>query len=623
MAWPNDKSTLFSDYMESLAMCGIFGALSDQPVADTLVTGLSRLEYRGYDSAGIATIESGRLQRLCAVGKVEALAKAVSDTAPTGTIGIAHTRWATHGAPCERNSHPHMAPGVAVVHNGIIENHACLRSDLQTKGCAFKSETDTETIPWLVSRNLDRGMSPDKALRAAAGKLEGAYAVGMMSERHPERIFTVKKASPLVAAVGANGSYLSSDPNALAGLAREAVCLEDGDQIELLRDRLIIRDSSGRTANRQTVPIAADIRTLGKGGFEHYMRKEIDEQPLIAAAIAEFYDRAGAYAAFDRIDLAKLERLSIIACGTSYYAALVAKRWFEAFAGLPTDVQIASEHRYAPQVPHRGRAASLFISQSGETADTLASFEREQAAGTTTIAVVNEVASTLGREAGICLPILAGQEIGVASTKAFTAQLLVLGWLALHLAEKRGIAGIDVERERSALRGVGHLMQQAMQCEGQLSEIAREELTATSSLFVARGPLYPLALEGALKLKEISYIHAEGFPAGELKHGPIALVDEFMPIVALANSGDFLTKMKSNLQEIAARKGRIILIGDTQATAQVQDIVKRTVTIPQSPEIIEPVIAAIPLQLLAYHAANSRGLDVDRPRNLAKSVTVE
>ena len=604
-------------------MCGIFGALGDKPVGDTLVEGLSRLEYRGYDSAGIATIEDGDIRRLCSVGKVAALREAVASAPPLGTAGIAHTRWATHGEPSETNSHPHLAPGVAVVHNGIIENHGDLRKDLQAGGCAFKSETDTETIPWLVSRNMDRGLAPQQALRAAAARLEGAYAVGMLSEREPNRIFAIKKASPLVAAIGSGGSYISSDANALSGFAREAVCLEDGDQIELTPDQIIIRDAAGRTANRRTIKIAENLGEHGMGGFAHYMRKEIEEQPAIAQAIADYYSRPDAFSAFNALDLVNLDRLTIVACGTSYYAAMVAKRWFELYAGLPTDVQIASEHRYAPQLPVRGREASLFISQSGETADTLASFHREAAAGMATIAVVNEVASTLAREADICLPLMAGREVGVASTKAFTAQLLVLSWLALHVAEKRGIAGIDVTPPRLALQSVSKVMLETLACEDQLAGIARCELISKSAIFVARGPLYPLALEGALKLKEISYIHAEGFAAGELKHGPIALVDETMPVIALANSGEYLIKAASNFQEIAARKGRITLIGDAKAAARVEDFATATVTIPACAEIIEPVIAAIPLQLLAYHAANARGLDVDRPRNLAKSVTVE
>ena len=603
-------------------MCGIFAAISDEPVAAVLVEGLKRLEYRGYDSAGVAMIDDDGLKRVCAVGKVAELEHRMEAEPFPGHIGIAHTRWATHGSPSEINSHPHMANGIAVVHNGIVENHTELRRRLKRQGCAFLSETDTEVIPWLISRAVSNGAGPSNAIRSLGDEIEGSYAVAVLTDSDPNVLFAKRHGSPLVAALGPHGGYLSSDISALAGLADEAIILSDDDQVELRRDAIAVFDKTGRPVTRPRLPIEAAGNDFDKGGYPHYMLKEIHDQPAVARNIATRYDRTDFISEQVTLDFNQVDRLHMIACGTSYYACQVAKRWFAEIAGLSADVELASEHRYEPIVTDNLREAAILVSQSGETADTLASLEKLKGLRIPTIGIVNQQVSTLARDADFFLPLLAGAEIGVASTKAFTAQLLVLARLVAHAAEQRGhrTAGKRLVR---ALNDVPKAFEAVLHTEDAIVAVAETLAKANSALFIGRGALYPLAMEGALKLKEISYIHAEGFAAGELKHGPIALVDRSTPIVALAPSGDLFPKLASNIREIAARKGKIIVVGDRKALLALSDVATSSLTLPGCEELIQPIIAAIPLQLLAYHVAVARGFDIDRPRNLAKSVTVE
>jgi glucosamine--fructose-6-phosphate aminotransferase (isomerizing) len=591
-------------------------------VTDVLIEGLKRLEYRGYDSAGIATIESSGLDRICAVGKVANLATRLSNGQLRGHVGIAHTRWATHGRPSEANSHPHTAPGVAVVHNGIIENHRELRDELSGLGCKFRSETDTEVVPWLVHQAFASGKSTDDALRAATTRLEGSYALATISERSPDRIHATRRGSPLVVAVGERGSYVSSDPSSLAGLASEAICLEDGDFATVTRGNVTIVDSSGRSAMRRTIQVDSSEGTLHRGSYEHFMLKEIHEQPSLARLLTERYEERSAFKRLG-LDFVGVERIRIVACGSSYYAGLMAKRWFEELSGIEVEVSIASEFRYSPMPRHVSGELALFISQSGETADTLASHDRASDAGLKTVGLVNQQASTLGRIAKVVVPLLAGPEVGVASTKAFLAQLLVFARMAIAAAHDRRESSTRLRGFEKALRLVPDQLDRLLRDEDAVKDCARAVRTAQNAIFIARGPLLPLALEGALKLKEISYIHAEGMAAGELKHGPIALVDEAMPVFALATTGDLLQKVASNIREVAARGGRITLVGDQPAIKMLSDVTADSIALPQTHELAQPILAAAPLQLLAYHVALQRGLDVDRPRNLAKSVTVE
>ena len=603
-------------------MCGIFAAVSDKPVADILVQGLKRLEYRGYDSAGVAMLDAHGLQRYCAVGKVTELEKSLVGADLPSHIGIAHTRWATHGAPSKANSHPHIAGGVAVVHNGIIENHRELRRKLKQQGCSFLSETDSEVIPWLISRSVATGAPAARALDALEGEVDGSYAIAVLTEGDDSVLHAAKRGSPLVAAIGPAGGYLSSDISALAGLALEAVVLSDGDRVELRRDTISLFDKNGRAVSRPRLAVDSSSVGFDKGGFDHYMRKEIEEQPPVARVIASAYDDGGYLDRNLSLDFNQIDRLRMLACGSSYYACMAAKHWFADIAGLSAEVDLASEYRYAPLVSDRLREAAVLVSQSGETADTLASLEKLKHLGVPTIGIVNRQVSTLARDADYMLPLLAGVEIGVASTKAFLAQLLVLARLAVHAAEQRGRRAAAA-RLRAALAQAPQVIEAALHNETAILRAAEVLAGASSALFVGRGPMFPLAMEGALKLKEISYIHAEGFAAGELKHGPIALVDSQTPVVALAPSGDLFAKVASNIREIAARKGRIVLLGDRKALLELSDVATASLTLPACDELIQPIVACVPLQLLAYHVALMHGLDIDRPRNLAKSVTVE
>lgn len=605
-------------------MCGIFGAVAERPVADILVEGLRRLEYRGYDSAGVATLEQDGLRRLCAVGRVESLAGRVAAEQPRGNIGIAHTRWATHGRPNERNSHPHLAPGVAIVHNGIVENHRSLRAELSAQGCKLRSDTDTEVIPWLVSRRVAEGATVPAALREADRTLQGAYAVAALHEGTQDTMYGLRRGSPLVAAVGAGGGYLASDANALAGLADHAVCLEDGDLAKVSRDRLAVFDVNGNPVDRRVIHVDRNASVLDLDGYAHYMLKEIYEQPRVAGLINDRYQEQGVLSNFLPLPPQRIRRITMIACGTSYYAASVAKRWFEQLAHIRTDIEIASEYRYRPLPPAESGELAILISQSGETADTLACLHRLKAAGCATLGLVNVVHSSLARDADSFIPLLAGVENGVASTKAFIAQLMVLARLAVDLAGRRKTLGQgEILGALKSLDQLPSTIAATLHNESAVQTLAESFRSARSALFVGRGALFPIALEGALKLKETSYIHAEGFPAGELKHGPIALIEEGTPVVALACSGELLDKTGSNIREIAARGARVTVVGDRAGILSLMDVAVGALTIPSCDELVQPIVATLPLQLLAYHVAVQRGVDVDRPRNLAKSVTVE
>jgi glucosamine--fructose-6-phosphate aminotransferase (isomerizing) len=603
-------------------MCGIFGAVLQEPVSDALIEGLKRLEYRGYDSAGIATLETNGLSRTCAVGKVARLEACVDDTRHRGRVGIAHTRWATHGQPSDRNAHPHIAADVAVVHNGIVENYRELRSELSAGGCKFRSETDTEVIPWLISRELDLGSEPARAVEMASARLEGSYAVAAMIERAPDMLFALRRGSPLAIGFGPDGAYVASDPLALAGYATQALVLEDGDSAVVRHDTAEIRDATGRRAHRRLIEVATRELGVDKGKYSHFMLKEIHEQPAVAGLILRNYAHSGAIAEALDFDFARVNRIRLVACGSSRYAAMLAKRWFEEYAALPCEVAIASEYRYDPLPPAVRGEMAILISQSGETADTIAALERLRERRIPTLGLVNQEASTLARKADFHLPLLAGPEIGVASTKAFLAQLVVAARLALFAAEVRGTSK-NCERLAEALSTLPELIAATLHNEPAAMAVAGQLAGARNALFIGRGPLYPVAMEGALKLKEISYIHAEGFAAGELKHGPIALVEADTPIVALATSGDLFAKTVSNIREVTARGGKLIVLGDRQALLNMSDIPHDALTIPRCDPLLQPIIASVPLQLLAYHVALLRGADVDKPRNLAKSVTVE
>lgn len=602
-------------------MCGIFARVAAEPVADTLIEGLKRLEYRGYDSAGIATLEQGGISRICTVGKVEALEAAVRSGPPKGSIGIGHTRWATHGAPSERNAHPHIAPGVAVVHNGIIENHRELRQGLSDLGATFRSETDSEVIPWMISHHMASGAKTMDALRKAGEDMKGAFAVAALTESEPDTLHALRRGSPLAVGFGDKGAALASDPNALAGFAREAFMLEDGDSAELSRSGVDIRNAQGEKVHRQIVTIDESALTTGSDGYAHHMLKEIHEQPQVIQRILSTYGSTGSILGRLTFDFRRVTRITLIACGTSYLAASLARRWFQEIAGIAAEVAIASEFRYEPLAPVQPGEIAIVISQSGETADTVGAMHRLKERGVPVLGLVNQAGSTIAREADCHIPLLAGPEIGVASTKAFVAQLTVLARIVLAAAQRRGHSGVSILH--SALVRVPDSVSAVLHNEPAVMDVAQRVLQARSALFVGRGHLYPVALEGALKMKETSYIHAEGFAAGELKHGPIALVDSTTPIFALASSGPLFEKCASNIREIAARGGRIVLVGDRAALLALSDVATHALTVPHCPDFVQPIISTIPLQLLAYHVAVQRGLDVDRPRNLAKSVTVE
>ena len=607
-------------------MCGIIGLVNGNSVVPDLLAGLRRLEYRGYDSSGIAVGLDQLLEKRRAKGKLNNLEAMLADDPIDGRNGIAHTRWATHGAPTAENAHPHATDLVAVVHNGIIENFRELRSELEASGHQFSSQTDTEVIPHLITHYLDTGMSEEGATQAAIGRLRGAYALGVMFAGDDSRLIAARRGSPLVLGHADNATYLASDALALGGQANELTYLDEGDWAVLEQHRSEVRDHEGHRARRARRPVGQASVAVGKGAYRHFMEKEIHEQPqVIRHTLAHYLDSDSGRVQLPMLPFAltALTRLTIVACGTSYYSGAVAKYWFERLAGLPVDVDIASEFRYR-DAPLASGGAAVFISQSGETADTLAAMRYAREQGQHILAVVNVEESSMAREADVVLPTLAGPEIGVASTKAFTTQLTVLASLALALAEARGrVDDIEANHLAEALRSVPTLMERLLGDLDHYPDVARQFANARSALFIGRGSAYPIAMEGALKLKEISYIHAEGFGAGELKHGPIALIDDQVPVVVIAPFDDLFEKTVSNLQEVRARGGQVILVSDATGLASAGDDACATLEIPDCAPLVQPLLSILPLQLLAYHVATQRGTDVDQPRNLAKSVTVE
>lgn len=607
-------------------MCGIVGILGSHEVAPIILDALKRLEYRGYDSAGIATINDGALDRRRAVGKLVELSDLLVHDPLPGKSGIGHTRWATHGAANVQNAHPHRAGPVAVVHNGIIENFRDLREELERKGYAFETDTDTETVVALTAKNLESGMSPKDAAFATIDRLDGAFALAFLFEGEADLMIAARKGSPLAIGHGNGEMYVGSDALSLAPMTNQVTYLAEGDRAVLTRDGATIWDEAGNRANRPVQTISFEVTSAEKGAFSHFMAKEIAEQPTVLGnAIRHFLDETGRRIAIPEgePDFTRADRLVMVACGTAYLACSVAKYWFEKLARLPVEIDIASEFRYR-EPPVTKDTVSLFVSQSGETADTLAALRYCVERTDQTIGVVNVAESTISRECGLSLPIMAGIEIGVASTKAFTCQLVTLAALAITAARQRGrIDKIEEERLVDELKGLPALINTALAGEDKITAAARKIAKAEDVLFLGRGQMYPLALEGALKLKEISYIHAEGYAAGELKHGPIALVDKKVPIVVIAPSDPLFDKTASNMQEVMAREGRVLLITDAKGAKLAGKDAWRTLVMPDAPLMFAPILYAVPVQLLAYHAALFKGTDVDQPRNLAKSVTVE
>ncbi len=608
-------------------MCGIVGILGRGPVAEQLVDSLKRLEYRGYNSAGVATLEGDHLERRRAEGKLKNLEARLKAEPLTGHTGIGHTRWATHGKPTENNAHPHATDNVAVVHNGIIENFRELRQMLEKQGATFSSETDTETVAHLVNSYLLKGASPQEAVKASLPQLRGAFALAFVFKGHGNLMIGARKGSPLAIGHGDGEMYLGSDAIALAPFTDTISYLEDGDWVVLTREGGVIYDAQGAVVDRDVLKSGASSFLVDKANYRHFMAKEIHEQPeVVGHTMARYVDMATERVSLPLslpFDFKDIQRISIVACGTASYAGYVAKYWFERLARVPVELDVASEFRYR-EAPLRKGDLAIFISQSGETADTLAALRYAKAQGVHTLSVVNVPTSTIARESETVLPTLAGPEIGVASTKAFTCQLMVLAAIAVAAGNARGeLSESDETKLVHGLVEIPRLMAAALATEPQIEKLAREIAKSKDVLYLGRGTSYPLALEGALKLKEISYIHAEGYAAGELKHGPIALIDETMPVVVIAPHDRVFEKTVSNMQEVAARGGNIILMTDARGAAEatVESLV--TIVLPDMAATFTPMVYAIPVQLLAYHTAVIMGTDVDQPRNLAKSVTVE
>ncbi|MGJ4881507.1 MULTISPECIES: glutamine--fructose-6-phosphate transaminase (isomerizing) [unclassified Bradyrhizobium] len=608
-------------------MCGIIGILGRGPVAEHLVDSLKRLEYRGYDSAGVATLEGDHLDRRRAEGKLKNLEKRLGQQPLKGHAGIGHTRWATHGKPTESNAHPHATDNVAVVHNGIIENFRELRAELEKQGAKFASETDTETVVHLVNSYLLKGHTPQQAVAASLPQLKGAFALAFLFKGHGNLLIGARKGSPLAMGYGDGEMFLGSDAIALAPFTDTISYLDDGDWVEITRDAGIIHDATGAVVKREVLKSGASSFLVDKANYRHFMAKEIHEQPeVVGHTLARYVDMGTERVMLPArllFDFKDIQRISITACGTASYAGFVAKYWFERFARVPVELDVASEFRYR-EAPLRKGDLAIFISQSGETADTLAALRYAKSQGVHTLSVVNVPTSTIARESEIVMPTLAGPEIGVASTKAFTCQLMVLAALAIAAGRGRGeLSEADEAKLVHGLVEVPRLIAAALTVEPQIEKLAREIAKSKDVLYLGRGTSYPLALEGALKLKEISYIHAEGYAAGELKHGPIALIDETMPVVVIAPYDRVFEKTVSNMQEVAARGGKIILMTDAKGAeeATVDSLV--TIIMPDMAATFTPIVYAIPVQLLAYHTAVVMGTDVDQPRNLAKSVTVE
>jgi glucosamine--fructose-6-phosphate aminotransferase (isomerizing) len=607
-------------------MCGIVGILGTADVAGELVDGLRRLEYRGYDSAGVCTIVDGQFGRRRAEGKLKNLAARLAAEPLPGHAGIAHTRWATHGAPTEDNAHPHIVGDVAVVHNGIIENFKPLRDELLAEGRVFLSETDSEVVGHLVARELERGKAPQQAVADVLPRLHGAFALALLFRTDPDLLIGARLGAPLTVGYGEGENYLGSDALALAGLTQQIAYLEEGDWVVVRRQSVQIFDRANRPVQRPRVASGVSATITEKGNYRHFMQKEIFEQPLVVAQTLQSYLKPlqGQVALpIPDFDFSGVTRVQIVACGTSYYAGMVASYWLEKFARIPVEIDFASEFRYREPVLEPGGLA-LFISQSGETADTLAALRHAKAEGQKIAVVVNVPTSSMAREADLLLPTHAGTEIGVASTKAFTCQLAVLAALAANLARVRGRLTAEAEREIvKHLAEAPAAMNAALDKDEAVGAIAPLVAKARDVLFLGRGPDFPMALEGALKLKEISYIHAEGYAAGEMKHGPIALIDKEVPVIVLAPSGPYFEKTVSNMHEVMARGGQVILISDEAGIAAAGEGCLATLAMPQVHPLIAPLVYAVPIQLLAYHVAVLKGTDVDQPRNLAKSVTVE
>jgi glucosamine--fructose-6-phosphate aminotransferase (isomerizing) len=606
-------------------MCGIVGILGSKPVAMDLVDALRRLEYRGYDSAGIATVENGHLERRRAEGKLRNLEHRLLEQPLSGLAGIGHTRWATHGRPTERNAHPHMTPRVSVVHNGIIENYRDLKAELSAAGHNFETDTDTEAVVHLITHELDKGQQPIPAVQSALSRLQGAFALGIIFAGHDDLMIAARQGSPLAIGHGTGEMYMGSDAIALAPFTDTITYLDEGDWAVLRRTGVDVFDRAGKSVTRPQVKSVASALLVDKGNHRHFMAKEIHEQPdVISHTLANYLDMGAGTVNFPDlgIDLAKVERVTISACGTAYYAGLVGKYWIERFARVPVEIDIASEFRYR-EAPLQPGGLALFISQSGETADTLATLRYCKAGGQHIASIVNVRTSTIARESDAVLPTLAGPEIGVASTKAFTCQLAALACLSIALGRARGTIDAAKERELvTALTEIPRLISVMLRDESQFEVLAHTLSKARDVLYLGRGINYPLALEGALKLKEISYIHAEGYAAGELKHGPIALIDENVPVIVMAPEDDLFEKSISNLQEVAARGGQIILISNADPEKAGCKLAAH-IKVPDAHAFANPLLYAVPAQLIAYHTAVIMGTDVDQPRNLAKSVTVE
>jgi len=607
-------------------MCGIIGIIGEAPVAPLLLDGLKRLEYRGYDSAGIATLTNGSIDRRRAEGKLANLAAVVERQPVAGTIGIGHTRWATHGRPTEVNAHPHANQRVALVHNGIIENFKDLREELETAGHRFETETDTETVVHLITAYLEQQMTPQQAVAATLKRLQGAFALAIIFSGRHDLMIGARRGSPLAVGYGDGEMFLGSDALALAPLTDRICYLEEGDWVELTKTGAQVHDADDRPVARQVKQTALSGALIGRGEYRHFMQKEIFEQPaVIGDTLQTFLNPLNRNVELPElgIDLAAISRLTISACGTAYYAGMVAKYWFEQIARQPVEVDIASEFRYR-EAPMPAGGVSLFVSQSGETIDTLEALRYAKRCGQKILSLVNVAESAIARESDAILQTLAGPEIGVASTKAFTTQLTVLACLALATARARG--AIDEVREAALSQALMELparVAEVLNHDAAIRAIAVDMMEARDVLYLGRGLLYPIALEGALKLKEISYIHAEGYAAGEMKHGPIALIDEDVPIVICAPSGPLFEKTAANVQEVVARGGKVILLSDARGIARAGDQAAHVVELPEVDPFVSPILYSLPVQLLAYHTAVLKGTDVDQPRNLAKSVTVE
>lgn len=607
-------------------MCGIIGIVSDKEVATRLLEGLARLEYRGYDSAGIATIHAGAIKKRKAEGKLRNLASLMASEPLNGNTGIGHTRWATHGKPSCENAHPHSTGKAAVVHNGIIENFLELRKELEAEGYKFTTETDTEVIPVLITCYLDKGDDEKTAVKKALGRLSGAFAIGVIFAGNENLLAASRKGSPLAIGYGDGEMFIASDAIALSGLTNRVCYLEDGDCAFITKEGAEIFDSSGAKASRP-VTISPGFGAVGKGNFRHFMLKEIHEQPeATAGTLNSFYNNLSGQVELplNGLDPASVEKISIIACGTSFYAGMVGKYWVEKYAGLQVDSEVASEFRYRDVVFPSSGGLSLFISQSGETADTMAALKFAKERGQKTLSIVNVPQSSMARESYISLQTKAGPEIGVASTKAFTAQLMALACVAIEFGIRRKT--LSIQESKKLLMGLVELPSQIsglLADEQRFQQIAEILAAARDIFYIGRGPSYPIALEGALKIKEISYIHAEGFAAGELKHGTIALIDKDTPVIAIAPKDEYFGKIASNIQEVSARGAQVITLSTAEGCEELKSVSRHCITMPSVSALAAPILYSIPVQLLAYHTAVLKGTDVDQPRNLAKSVTVE